>query len=203
MRTSTCGAGCPAPQGFQPSRTGFAGNTHVDVGGSRWRCPTRIRCRRLIPFSERWRSIQPQTLPDHVADALSGLDENFARFAADQFNQRWAADNSLTPRERALSCLAADVLNQTLGAARRTRGRGGRCPPTNQRRTAAGRRVWNRKSLAGLSCPGWPHGMMRVRLTGSAAACRLDRPRCRDASSASRVSRGSMSSSKPMCSAER
>jgi hypothetical protein len=46
-------------------------------------------------------------------------------------------------------------------------------------------------------------GMMTVRLTGSAAACRLDRPRCRVASSASRVSRGSMSSSKPMCSADR
>ena len=48
-----------------------------------------------------------------------------------------------------------------------------------------------------------PHGMMTVRVTGSAAACRLDRPRSRDASKASRVSRGSISSSKPMFSADR
>ena len=46
-------------------------------------------------------------------------------------------------------------------------------------------------------------GMMTVRVTGSAAACLLDRPRFSEASSASRVSRGSMSSSNPMCSADR
>lgn len=40
--------------------------------------------------------------------------------------------------------------------------------------------------------------MMTVRLAGSAAACRLDKPRINDANSASRVSRGSISSSKPI-----
>ena len=47
------------------------------------------------------------------------------------------------------------------------------------------------------------YGRMTVRLTGSAAACLAWRPRCRPASNASRVSRGSISSSKPRCSAER
>jgi hypothetical protein len=49
----------------------------------------------------------------------------------------------------------------------------------------------------------FPQGMITVRHTGSAADCRLDNPRRKDARSASRVSRGSISSSKPMCSAER
>lgn len=59
-------------------------------------------------------SVEPQTLPQPVVETLNGLDEDFGRFVAEQFFQRWAADTSLTPRERALSCLAADVLNQTL-----------------------------------------------------------------------------------------
>jgi 4-carboxymuconolactone decarboxylase len=46
-------------------------------------------------------------------DALAELDEEFAGFFANQFNQRWGSDE-LSPRERALTCLAADVLNQTL-----------------------------------------------------------------------------------------
>ncbi|WP_232021887.1 carboxymuconolactone decarboxylase family protein [Mycobacterium basiliense] len=59
-------------------------------------------------------SVEPQTLPPPIAATLEGLDEDFARFFGNQFDQRWGADASLTPRERALSCLAADVLNQTL-----------------------------------------------------------------------------------------
>ncbi len=52
-------------------------------------------------------------VPREVADALAGLDEHFAEFFTNQFNQRWNSGD-LSPRERALACLAADVLNQTL-----------------------------------------------------------------------------------------
>lgn len=45
--------------------------------------------------------------------ALAALDEEFAGFFANQFNQRWGTAE-LSPRERALACIAADVLNQTL-----------------------------------------------------------------------------------------
>ena len=52
-------------------------------------------------------------VPREVADALAGLDEHFAEFFTNRFNQRWNSGD-LSPRERALACLAADVLNQTL-----------------------------------------------------------------------------------------
>jgi 4-carboxymuconolactone decarboxylase len=44
---------------------------------------------------------------------LAELDEEFAVFVANQYNQRWASSD-LSPRERALACIAADVVNQTL-----------------------------------------------------------------------------------------
>jgi 4-carboxymuconolactone decarboxylase len=55
-----------------------------------------------------------QTLPDHVVASLRELDEDFAGFFSEQFDQRWAGDDELSPRERALCCVATDVLNQTL-----------------------------------------------------------------------------------------
>lgn len=62
--------------------------------------------------------LQPQPLygsdlGTETIDALAELDEEFAGFFANQFNQRWGSDE-LSPRERAMTCLAADVLNQTL-----------------------------------------------------------------------------------------
>jgi len=48
-----------------------------------------------------------------TVDALAELDEDFATFFANQFNQRWDSAD-LSPRERALACVATDVLNQTL-----------------------------------------------------------------------------------------
>ena len=54
-----------------------------------------------------------QELPRDVAGAPAGLDEDFAEFFTNQFNQRWNSGD-LSPRERALACLAADVLNETL-----------------------------------------------------------------------------------------
>lgn len=56
----------------------------------------------------------PQNLPDDVLGHLAELDSDFTRFFADQFDRRWVDDDELSPRERALCCLAADVLNQTL-----------------------------------------------------------------------------------------
>ena len=52
-------------------------------------------------------------VPRDVADALAGLDEHFAAFFTNQFNQRWNSGD-VSPRERALAFLAADVVNQTL-----------------------------------------------------------------------------------------
>jgi 4-carboxymuconolactone decarboxylase len=70
---------------------------------------------RLDPTDEqhRTRQVDRQELPLDVADALAALDRDFAGFFANQFNQRWRGAD-MSPRERALSCLAADVLNQTL-----------------------------------------------------------------------------------------
>lgn len=53
-------------------------------------------------------------LPPVVLDSLDALDCDFAAFYAGQFAARWD-DGSLSPRERALTCIATDVLNQTLG----------------------------------------------------------------------------------------
>ncbi len=52
-------------------------------------------------------------LPAETKDSLAELDGNFAEFFANQFDQRWGS-GELSPRERALACVAADVLNQTL-----------------------------------------------------------------------------------------
>jgi 4-carboxymuconolactone decarboxylase len=52
-------------------------------------------------------------LPEEKVNALAELDEKFAAFVANQYNQRWGRGD-LSPRERALACVAADVLNQTL-----------------------------------------------------------------------------------------
>ena len=66
------------------------------------------------------RSEQPQPQPLHgwdlaeqTVEAVADLDEAFAGFFANQHNQRWGS-GELSPRERALACIAADVLNQTL-----------------------------------------------------------------------------------------
>jgi 4-carboxymuconolactone decarboxylase len=59
---------------------------------------------------------QPVSGWDLSADkvnALAELDEDFAGFVANQYNQRWGSGD-LSPRERALTCVAADVQNQTL-----------------------------------------------------------------------------------------
>jgi 4-carboxymuconolactone decarboxylase len=58
--------------------------------------------------------VRRQMLPEDVFATLTALDEDFAGFVAEQFNQRWEADDEMSARERALSCLATDVLNQTL-----------------------------------------------------------------------------------------
>jgi 4-carboxymuconolactone decarboxylase len=52
-------------------------------------------------------------LPAETANVLAELDEDFAAFVTNQYNQRWGSGD-LSPRERALTCVAADVLNQTL-----------------------------------------------------------------------------------------
>jgi alkylhydroperoxidase/carboxymuconolactone decarboxylase family protein YurZ len=52
-------------------------------------------------------------LAPETVDELAELDEEFAGFVANQFNQRWGS-GELSPRERALACIASDVLNQTL-----------------------------------------------------------------------------------------
>jgi 4-carboxymuconolactone decarboxylase len=52
-------------------------------------------------------------LPDETVDTVAELDEDFAGFVANQYNQRWRSGD-LSPRERALACVAADVVNQTL-----------------------------------------------------------------------------------------
>jgi 4-carboxymuconolactone decarboxylase len=57
--------------------------------------------------------VQRQMLPEDVFATLKVLDADFAGFVAEQFNQRWDEDDELSARERALSCLATDVLNQT------------------------------------------------------------------------------------------
>jgi 4-carboxymuconolactone decarboxylase len=52
-------------------------------------------------------------LPAEIVESVTRLDEDFAGFVANQYNQRWGGGD-LSPRERALACVAADVLNQTL-----------------------------------------------------------------------------------------
>jgi alkylhydroperoxidase/carboxymuconolactone decarboxylase family protein YurZ len=45
--------------------------------------------------------VQRQTLPEHVFATLNALDEDFAGFVAEQFNQRWNGDDELSARGRA------------------------------------------------------------------------------------------------------
>jgi 4-carboxymuconolactone decarboxylase len=59
------------------------------------------------------RSEEPRRQPVHgwdlaaeTVDALAELDEEFAGFGANQYNQRWGS-GELSPRERALACIAA------------------------------------------------------------------------------------------------
>jgi alkylhydroperoxidase/carboxymuconolactone decarboxylase family protein YurZ len=52
-------------------------------------------------------------LASETLAALADLDEEFAGFVASQYHQRWGS-GELSPRERALACIAVDVLNQTL-----------------------------------------------------------------------------------------
>ena len=54
------------------------------------------------------------SLPHGTLDHIADLDTDFARFFEGQFNRRWLDDDELSPRERALCCVATDVLNQTL-----------------------------------------------------------------------------------------
>jgi 4-carboxymuconolactone decarboxylase len=70
--------------------------------------------RQLEPAGE----AEPQSaggaqLPPGVVDILTAMDTEFAEFFADQFNQRWGSAD-LSSRERALACVATDVMNQTL-----------------------------------------------------------------------------------------
>jgi alkylhydroperoxidase/carboxymuconolactone decarboxylase family protein YurZ len=53
-------------------------------------------------------------IPPDVLDRLDALDSGFAMFATEQFDRRWDADDGVSNRERALMCLATDVLHQTL-----------------------------------------------------------------------------------------
>jgi alkylhydroperoxidase/carboxymuconolactone decarboxylase family protein YurZ len=68
----------------------------------------------------RYQGDEPDGTPSAAASAGQppeppGVDAEFGAWAAEQESVRWAA-SPLTPRERALLCLAVDVLHQTLGA---------------------------------------------------------------------------------------
>jgi alkylhydroperoxidase/carboxymuconolactone decarboxylase family protein YurZ len=65
------------------------------------------------PISEEPRPVYGWDLAAETVDALADADEEFASFVTNQYNQRWGSDE-LSQRERALTCIAADVLNQTL-----------------------------------------------------------------------------------------
>ncbi|MEO3796715.1 carboxymuconolactone decarboxylase family protein [Nonomuraea sp. B10E15] len=62
-----------------------------------------------LPAPEAW---EPPAYPE-------GADAGLAAFATDQAGRRWGRPY-LTPRERALICVAADVVQQTLGTPFRT-----------------------------------------------------------------------------------
>lgn len=66
------------------------------------------------PAADTARPVESQQLPADVLEALTGLNSGFAAFFANQFRQRWSAESNLSPRECALSCVATDVVNQTL-----------------------------------------------------------------------------------------
>ena len=57
--------------------------------------------------------VRDWNLPTETLAALADLDDEFGGFVANQYHQRWGS-GELSPRERALACIAVDVLNQTL-----------------------------------------------------------------------------------------
>jgi 4-carboxymuconolactone decarboxylase len=116
------------------ANVGFALLTHVQMAGANGvsvpECVAAIR--HLAPYAgyptaavalQQLRqavSVQPQPQPvpgwdltEQTVDGLTELDEQFAGFVANQYNRRWGS-GELSPRERALACIATDVLNQTL-----------------------------------------------------------------------------------------
>ena len=93
-------------------------------------------------------------VPREVADALAGLDEHFAEFFTNRFNQRWNSGD-LSPRERALPAWppTSSIRPWTNpSAARGSRDRRRR-PRTDQRGASAGGRVRDREGVAGLPGP--------------------------------------------------
>lgn len=56
----------------------------------------------------------PVALPATTLETLRELDEDFAWYVTEQFTERWLTDTTLSARERALTCLAVDVMRQTL-----------------------------------------------------------------------------------------
>jgi 4-carboxymuconolactone decarboxylase len=117
------------------ANVGFALLTHVQMadanGVSVPECVAAIR--HLAPYAgyptaavamqqlrqaDNTESPQPQPvsgweLAEQTVNGLTELDEEFAEFVANQYNRRWGS-GELSPRERALACIATDVLNQTL-----------------------------------------------------------------------------------------
>lgn len=115
------------------ANVGFALLTHVQMaeanGVSTAECVAAIR--HLAPYAgyptaavalqqlaHKGDSREPQPvdgwdLAAETLDAVADLDEEFAGFVADQYHQRWGAAD-LSQRERALACIAVDVLHQTL-----------------------------------------------------------------------------------------
>jgi alkylhydroperoxidase/carboxymuconolactone decarboxylase family protein YurZ len=115
------------------ANVGFPLSTHVQMaeanGVSVAECVAAIR--HLAPYagyptaavalqqvSQRGSAEEPHPvhgwdLAAETIDALTDLDEEFAGFVANQYNQRWGS-GELSQRERALACIAVDVLNQTL-----------------------------------------------------------------------------------------
>ncbi|GAA3045780.1 carboxymuconolactone decarboxylase family protein [Streptomyces roseofulvus] len=70
-----------------------------------------------LPAAEDDRAVEPKPLSGALARAVGDLervDTGLATFTEDQLAQRWARPH-LTVRERAVACLAVDVLYQTLG----------------------------------------------------------------------------------------
>jgi alkylhydroperoxidase/carboxymuconolactone decarboxylase family protein YurZ len=117
------------------ANVGFPLLTHVQMAGANGvsvpECVAAVR--HLAPFAgyptaavalQQLRRLDPSDapqpqpvdgseLPPEAVDAVAELDKDFAGFFVNQYRQRWGS-GELSPRERALVCIAADVLNQTL-----------------------------------------------------------------------------------------
>jgi 4-carboxymuconolactone decarboxylase len=115
------------------ANVGFPLSTHVEMaaanGVSVAECVAAIR--HLAPYAgyptaavalqqmgqrgdpEEPRPVHDWDLAAETVEALTDLDEQFAEFVANQYHQRWGSGD-LSQRERALACIAVDVLNQTL-----------------------------------------------------------------------------------------